>query len=100
MVANKKVTIGTTEFPSQLLTSIVQKAIGDEALIALFEKYKLSKSATGGPRASVPPTDLQYKLAELRKTMTARDIAKQENVNQFEVLKAVHKVAMWKFLNA
>jgi hypothetical protein len=41
-----------------------------------------------------------YRLAKLRKQMSAKAVAEQEKVEIYEVIRAVTKVATWEYINS
>jgi hypothetical protein len=92
-----RVYVGEQILPQHMQAAIIVRFMKTNELKSFWDSYK---DARMRQKSIQPPTEQQYKLARLRKKMTNKNVATQENVKVFEVLRAVNKVAIWEYLNS
>lgn len=89
--------VGETKLPDSLQVNIIARFMKNSELKQFWDSYVQARTTDKTVRA---PTEIQYKYAKLRKRMTTKEVAVQENVEVFKVIKAIQKVAIWEYLNS
>jgi len=99
MAKQINLTIGDERIPSNWHVSILARAFDSKELKKIWEAYKAARFRDG--YAAKPPTDVQKKMAEMRKKgIRTSEIARQYKVPTHVVDVAVRKVAIWQYLHA
>lgn len=101
MSTNEKVTIGGTTLPAQLGTAILLRSMGEKEMLVLWDTYQKSRKINiVTRRSSVSPTDLQYKIASMKRAgKTFQEVAREFGVNNSVVNNALIRVSVWEYLH-
>lgn len=93
------VKVGSVILPGALNTNILMRAFKEKELLSIWGLYERAKKTS---RASLPPSEMQVKLAEeYLKGTSVKDIAKKYHLKNdgVEVYYAIRRVAMYEFMN-
>lgn len=95
-MAKEKIYVGETKLPDALHTIIIARFLKTTELKQFWDAYSEARFTSRDIR---PPTEIQVKMAEMRKKIPVSQVAKELGVPGSKVRNAVIKVALWNYLN-
>lgn len=94
----QKICIGEEILPDSMKTEIFTRFLSERAMKDLWESYRDARHTLRN--GSTPPTEMQYKIAQLRKTgMRYKEITAKLGVPFNQVSSAISRVAVWEYMN-
>lgn len=95
---NKRAVVGGVNMPIGLHSIILARFMKEKELKSLWDAYNAAKLKLD--RNSGPPTDLQVKMAKMRKAgKRTREVSLVFGVSYATVQNAINRVSVWDYLN-
>lgn len=92
----ERIYVGEEMIPGAFNANIMARAFNTKELKSIWESYKAVRKSV---RQLRPPTPLEIKMAEMRRTNPVKEIEKKFGMRKDQVYSAIHRVALWSFLN-